>query len=227
MTERTLLSWSSGKDSAWALHVLRNDPAFDVCGLFSLISSDKDRVSMHGVRTEVLRLQAEAAGLPLRLIRIPNPCPNEEYARVMQRFVDEALRDGVECMAFGDLYLEDVRAYREDRLKGTGIAPVFPLWRCPTEGLAREMFASGLRAIVTAVDPGRLSASFVGREWSAELIDELPDGVDPCGENGEFHTVVVAGPMFREEIDVRLGEVIEAEHIAFADVRSTASLSPR
>ncbi len=218
MRRKTLVSWSSGKDSAWALHVLRDDPAFDVCGLFALVSSEEDRVSMHGVRTEVVRLQAEAAGLPLRLIRVPDPCSDEEYASVMRRFVDDALRDGIQCMAFGDLFLEDVRAYREDRLRGTGIAPVFPLWRRPTGELAREMLASGLRAIVTSVDPQRLPSRFIGREWSSALLDEFPASVDPCGENGEFHTVVVAGPMFGNDIGVTPGEIVEGEHITFADV---------
>ncbi len=222
MRKKTFVSWSSGKDSAWALHVLRDDPASDVCGLFALVSSQDDRVSMHGVRTGVVRLQAEAAGLPLRLIRVPDPCSNEEYARVMRRFVDDSLRDGIQCMAFGDLFLEDVRAYREDRLHGTGIEPVFPLWRRPTDELAREMLASGLRAIVTSVDPRRLPRRFIGREWSSALLDELPADVDPCGENGEFHTVVVAGPMFGNDIDVTPGEIVEGEHVVFVDVLPTA-----
>ena len=173
---------------------------------------------MHGVRTEVLRLQAEAAGLPLRLIRIPNPCPNEEYARVMQRFVDEALRDGIERMAFGDLSLEDVRAYREDRLKGTGIAPLFPLWGRSAKELADEMLSTWLRAIITSVDTERLPRDFIGREWSATLLSEFPDDVDPCGENGEFHTVVVAGPMFDREIEVMLGETVARDRFVYADV---------
>jgi uncharacterized protein (TIGR00290 family) len=222
LRRKTFVSWSSGKDSAWALHVLRDDPAFDVCGLFALVSSEEERVSMHGVRTEVVRLQAEATGLPLRLIRVPDPCSNEEYARVMRRFVDGSLRDGIRCMAFGDLFLEDVRAYREDRLRGTGIEPVFPLWRRPTDELAREMLASGLRAIVTSVDSRRLPRRFIGREWSPALLDELPADVDPCGENGEFHTVVVAGPMFGNDIDVTTGEIVEGEHITFADVLPTS-----
>ncbi len=222
MRKKTFVSWSSGKDSAWALHVLRDDPAFDVCGLFALVSSEEDRVSMHGVRTEVVRLQAEAAGLPLRLIRVPDPCSDEEYASVMRRFVDGSLRGGIRCMAFGDLFLEDVRAYREDRLRGTGIEPVFPLWRRPTAELAREMLASGLRAIVTSVDSRRLPRRFIGREWSPTLLDELPADVDPCGENGEFHTVVVAGPMFRNDIDVTTGEIVEGEHVVFADVLPTS-----
>jgi uncharacterized protein (TIGR00290 family) len=222
LRRKTFVSWSSGKDSAWALHVLRDDPAFDVCGLFALVSSEEERVSMHGVRTEVVRLQAEAAGLPLRLIRVPDPCSDEEYASVMRRFVDGSLRGGIRCMAFGDLFLEDVRAYREDRLRGTGIEPVFPLWRRPTDELAREMLASGLRAIVTSVDSQRLPRRFIGREWTPALLDELPADVDPCGENGEFHTVVVAGPMFRNDIDVTTGEIVEGEHVVFADVLPTS-----
>jgi uncharacterized protein (TIGR00290 family) len=199
-----------------------------VCGLFALVSGEGGRVAMHGVRTEVLRLQAESCGLPLRLIRIPNPCSNDEYAGVMRCFVDESLRDGIRCMVFGDLSLEDVWAYREDRLDGTGVAPVFPLWHGQTEGLAREMLASGLRAVITSVDPQRVPRSFIGREWSAALLDELPADVDPCGENGEFHTVVVAGPMFNTDIKVTLGEIIERDHMVFADVllaRGSASQS--
>lgn len=187
-------------------------------------------MSMHGVRTEVLQLQAESVGLPLRLIRIPNPCPNEEYARIMRGFVDESLQDGICYMAFGDLSLEDVRAYREGRLSDTGIAPLFPLWHRPTNELAREMLASGLRTIITCVDTQQLPRRFVGREWSAALLDELPADVDPCGENGEFHTVVVAGPMFSTDIKVTLGEIIEQDHIVFADVlpaRGSASQSAR
>jgi uncharacterized protein (TIGR00290 family) len=228
LRKKTLLSWSSGKDSAWALHVLLRDPAFDVRGLFALVSDEEDRVSMHGVRTEVLRSQAGSCGLPLRLIRIPDPCPNEEYASVMRRFVDWSLHDGIRCMAFGDLSLEDVRAYREDRLRDTGIAPAFPLWDRRTDELVREMQASGLRAVITSVDPQRLPRCFIGREWSAGLLAELPADVDPCGENGEFHTVVVAGPMFRRDIKVTLGEIIEQDHVVFADVllaRGSASQS--
>ena len=196
-----------------------------MCGLFTLVSSDVDRVSMHGVRTEVLRLQAESSGLPLRLIRIPNPCSNEEYERVMGDFVETSLQDGIRQMAFGDLYLKDVRAYREDRLDGTGIAPAFPLWCRPTEELAREMLASGLIAIITSVDTEQLPRRFIGREWSAALLDELPAGVDPCAENGEFHTVVVAGPMFSSGLKVTLGDIIEQDHIVLADVLPASSRS--
>jgi len=218
MQKRTLLSWSSGKDSAWALHVLRQDPQIEVVGLFTTINAKHQRVAMHAVRLQLLKLQAEAAGLPLQLIEIPDPCSNAEYESAMQRFVEEATAQKIECMAFGDLFLQDIREYRENRLSGTGIAPVFPLWNRPTHELAVEMLDAGVRAIITSVDPRKLPGYFVGREWSKSLLAELPKEIDPCAENGEFHTVVLAGPMFRHPIPARVGSIVERDGFFFADV---------
>jgi uncharacterized protein (TIGR00290 family) len=218
MKKRTFLSWSSGKDSAWALHVLQQDPEIEVAGLFTTINAKHRRVAMHAVRLRLLELQAEAAGLPLELLEIPDPCSNEQYEAVMRRFIDQAIAAGVQCMAFGDLFLQDIREYREKQLLPTGITPLFPLWKKPTRELAAEMLAGGLRAFVTCVDPRKLPRSFVGRQWSAALLDELPANVDPCAENGEFHTVVVEGPMFRRPIPVQIGEIVERDGFVFADV---------
>jgi uncharacterized protein (TIGR00290 family) len=216
---KTLLSWSSGKDSAWALHVLRQNPEYDVAGLFTTVNARYERVAMHGVRLSVLRRQAEAAGLPLQVIDIPDPCSNEQYAEAMRRFVEQAAADGVRCMAFGDLFLQDIRDYREKQLAGTGIAPVFPLWNRPTRQLAREMLDAGLRAVITCVDPRKVSSDFAGREWSQALLDELPADADPCAENGEFHTLAVAGPMFQRPIPIEIGETVERDGFFFADVQ--------
>jgi len=216
--KRTLLSWSSGKDSAWALHVLRQDPEIELAGLFTTVNAKHQRVAMHAVRLRLLELQAEAVGLPLRVLEIPDPCSNERYEAVMRQFIDEAIGQGVQCMAFGDLFLQDVREYREKQLLPTGITPLFPLWNKPTHELAAEMLAGGLRAFVTCVDPRKLPRGCVGREWSKAFLDELPPAVDPCAENGEFHTVVVDGPMFRRPIPVQIGETVERDGFLFADV---------
>ena len=194
---RTLLSWSTGKDSAWSLHVLRRRPDVTVVGLVTTVNAAFDRVAMHGVRRALLEAQAEAAGLPLHVLPIPHPCPNADYERIMGAFVAEQAAAGVEAMAFGDLFLEDIRRYREAKLAGTGISPLFPLWGIDTGRLAREMIAGGLEAYVTCVDPRKLPASFAGRRFDLDLLADLPDGVDPCAENGEFHTFACAGPMFR------------------------------
>jgi uncharacterized protein (TIGR00290 family) len=214
----TLLSWSSGKDSAWALHVLRQDPDIDVVGLFSTFNQAFDRIAMHGVRIELARHQAENAGLPIRLIPIPHPCSDDEYAAIMERFVERARQQRVDCFAFGDLLLEDVRQYREERLTATGIAPLFPLWGLPTGELSREMVGSGLRAITTCLDPQYLSEEFAGQEYDASFLDRLPAGVDPCGENGEFHTFAFDGPMFRQPVSVRVGETVSRDGFVFTDL---------
>lgn len=216
--KRTLLSWSSGKDSAWTLHVLRSDPSIEVVGLVTTFNEVHQRVAMHAVRLDLLRRQADAAGLPLQELAIPHPCSNAQYEAVMAAFIGKAKRDGVECMAFGDLFLRDVRAYREKNLEGTGIEPVFPIWDRPTGPLVREMVAAGLRAWITCVNPKRMPAGFVGREITPALLDDLPAGVDPCGENGEFHTFVSDGPMFRHPIPVKPGEVVEREGFVFGDL---------
>jgi uncharacterized protein (TIGR00290 family) len=219
--KRVLLSWSSGKDSAWTLHALKRDPDVELVGLLTTLNGEFDRVAMHAVRRELLRAQGAAAGLPVREIELPWPCSNEDYERLMAAACAQAVADGVTHMAFGDLFLEDVRNYRIEKLKGTGLEPIFPLWGRKTPELAREMTAGGLRAYLTCVDPRKLSADFVGREFNRDLLADLPEGVDPCGENGEFHTFVFAGPMFEQPIDVKVGEVIERDGFTFADVVPT------
>lgn len=218
MARTTLLSWSSGKDSAWALHALRQNPGIEVLGLFTVMNMKYCRVSMHATRLELLQAQAKAVGLPLQTIDLPDPCTNEEYEAVMSHFVAECSGRGVECMAFGDLFLEDIRIYRESQLKGTGIEPVFPLWGIPTKKIAEQMLSAGLEAYVSSVDLKRLPLHFAGRKWSKELIEDFPDDCDPCGENGEIHTVVVGGPMFRKAVPVRVGEVVERNGFGYADI---------
>jgi uncharacterized protein (TIGR00290 family) len=215
---RTLLSWSTGKDSGWSLHKLRQRPDVDVVGLVTTVNAAFGRVAMHGVRRELLEAQARAAGLPLNVLEIPYPCPNAEYERIMGAFVAEQAAAGIEGIAFGDLFLEDIRRYREEKLAGTGIVPLFPLWGIPTADLAREMIAGGLEARVTCVDPRKLPESFAGRRFDAELLADLPAGVDPCAENGEFHTFCCAGPMFDRLIAVQTGEVVTRDGFVFCDV---------
>lgn len=217
MRNKTWLSWSSGKDSAWALQVLRQSGEYEVSGLFTTINAEFERVAMHAVRVELLRQQAQAVGLPLHLIEIPYPCSNEQYAAVMTDFMAHASNEAVRCMAFGDLYLQDVRSYREERMQGSGIEPVFPLWGRPTHALLEEMLAGGLRACLTCVDPRVLPAAFAGRELTSELLASLPSGIDPCGENGEFHTFVFDGPMFAYPLDIEMGEVVTRDGFVFAD----------
>jgi uncharacterized protein (TIGR00290 family) len=212
------LSWSSGKDSAWSLQVLRQAGQTDVTGLFTTVNAALDRVAMHAVRRTLLEAQARAAGLDLHVIEIPHPCPNAAYERIMGAFVAGARARGVEAMAFGDLFLADIRAYRERRLAGTGIAPLFPLWGRDTHRLAREMIAGGLVAHVTCVDPARLDRSFAGRRFDGALLADLPADADACGENGEFHTFVSAGPMFRTPVAVRRGDATERDGFVFADL---------
>jgi uncharacterized protein (TIGR00290 family) len=216
---RTLLSWSSGKDSAWTLHTLRQQGAHEVVGLLTTINREFDRVAMHGTRASVLRAQAAAARLPLTEVPLPWPCSNDQYEAVMRDACAAAVRDGIEAMAFGDLYLEDVRRYREERLAGTGMTPVFPLWGRETHALVREMLDGGLRARITCVDPRKLPESFAGRELDASLLAELPPGTDPCAENGEFHTCAYAGPIFAEPITLVPGVVEQHGDFVFADFR--------
>jgi uncharacterized protein (TIGR00290 family) len=218
---RTLVSWSSGKDSAWSLHVLRQGGA-DVVGLVTTVNEAFDRVAMHGVRRELLAAQAEMAGVPVWEVPIPYPCSNEEYEARMGALVERAVADGVTRMAFGDLYLEDVRRYRVERLAGTGIEPVFPLWGRPTRALVAEMFASGLRAVITSVDPRSCPAGMAGRDLQQALA-EMPATVDPCGENGEFHTFCWDGPMYRAPIPVRVGDIVERDGFWFADLTRDAT----
>lgn len=215
---RTLLSWSSGKDSAWALHVLRQTPGIEVVGLLTTIDEASDRVAMHGVRRSLVEAQARAARLPLHIVSIPSPCPNEVYQQRMSAFITQARESGIEVMAFGDLFLRDIRAYREDRLRGTDIAPLFPLWQLDTRELARNMIAGGLQARVVSVDPRAVTRDLIGREFDATLLQDLPSAADPCGENGEFHTFAYAGPMFDAPISVATGAIAERDGFVFADL---------
>lgn len=216
---KLLLSWSSGKDSAWALHVLRQDPAVHVVGLLTTFNEAADRVAMHAVRRTVVEAQAAAAGLPLWPVMIPSPCPNEIYEERMRAALDRAREEGVGGVAFGDLFLEDVREYRESRMAGTGIRPLFPLWGRPTRELAGEMIAAGLRARITCVDPRKLDRSYAGREFDSALLDSLPEDIDPCAERGEFHTCCYAGPMFDGPLALDSGDVVERDGFVFADLR--------
>jgi len=216
---KILVSWSSGKDSAWMLHILQQTHPGQVHGLLTTVNGAFDRVAMHGVRREVLEAQARAAGLPLHQVALPWPCSNAEYEALMAEAVRDFVAGGFTHVAFGDLFLEDVRRYREDRLAGTGLEPLFPLWkRGTTVDLAEAMIAGGLRATLSTVDPRKLPASFAGRSFDRALLAELPDGVDPCGENGEFHSCVWDGPMFNEPLRVVAGDVVERDGFVFADI---------
>ena len=215
---KALLCWSSGKDSAWTLHVLRQRGEVDVVGLLTTINSVHERVAMHAVRLSLLQAQAEAVGLPLWQVPIPSPCSNQEYEAAMGKAIQRALDAGITAMAFGDLFLEDVRRYREQQLAGTGLVPLFPIWGLPTDALARDMVAAGLRARLTCVDPKQLPASFAGREFDAVLLADFPPEVDPCGERGEFHTFAYAGPMFRRPVSITSGEIVERDGFVFADL---------
>ncbi len=217
---KALLSWSSGKDSAWALHVLGRQDEVEIVGLVTTFNEAADRVAMHAVRRELVEAQARAVGLPLWAVPLPWPCSNDDYELRMRRLIARAKAEGVSCFAFGDLFLEDVRAYRVKQLAGSGIAPMFPLWGSPTDtpALAREMIAAGLQAFLTCVDPKQLDGSFVGRSYNADLLANLPPDVDPCGERGEFHTFCFAGPAFTHAISCSVGERIERDGFHFADV---------
>ena len=217
--KRVALSWSSGKDSAWSLHRLRADPSVDVVALVTTVNEEYARVAMHAVRVELLRAQAAAAGVPLIEVPIPNPCSNAEYEQRMRALIDRLRAERIEHMAFGDLFLADIRAYRERQLQGTGIQPLFPLWNVSTPDLANDMIAGGLKAVLTCVDPKRLAAPFCGRQFDAELLADLPADVDPCGENGEFHSFVYAGPMFRHALSIETGETVERDGFVYTDVR--------
>ena len=220
---KTLLSWSSGKDSAWALHVLQQQHPGSVAGLLTTINEAVQRVAMHAVRRDVLEAQARAAGQSLRIVAIPDPCSNEEYEARMRVCVADAVAEGFTHMAFGDLFLEDVRRYREQLLASTGLSPLFPLWQLPTPQLAAAMIAGGLRARVACVDTRILDSTLAGREFDASLLAALPTSVDPCGENGEFHTCVYDGPMFTGAIPIETGEMVTREPFAWRDfVRAPA-----
>jgi len=224
--KRVLLSWSSGKDSAWTLHVLLRDPNIELVGLLTTLNTEFDRVAMHGTRRAVLEAQAAAAQLPLWIVPLPWPCSNEIYEQRMREVCDRAVAERVDAMAFGDLFLADVRAYRERQLKPTGIEPLFPLWEIPTDALAREMIAGGLRARLACIDTKQLPASFAGREFDEALLRDLPQDTDPCGERGEFHTCVYAGPMFAKPIDLETGEIVDRDGFVFADFQVQQAMRP-
>lgn len=216
--KHVLLSWSSGKDSAWTLHVLRQRADVEVTALLTTFNSAADRVAMHAVRRDLVRAQAERAHLPLWEVELPWPCSNEEYESRMRAVCDRAVANGIDAVAFGDLFLEDIRAYRERQLAGTGLEPIFPIWGLPTAALAREMIVAGVKARVTCVDPARVSRTFAGRDFDSTLLADLPPSADPCGENGEFHTFVYDAPVFDRPINVEAGVVIERDGFVFADV---------
>jgi uncharacterized protein (TIGR00290 family) len=212
------MSWSSGKDSALALHRVRDAAEIEVVGLLTTVNSTAERVAMHGVRRSLLEAQATVLGLQLHVVELPWPCPNEVYEQRMSAALAEASAAGVSAMVFGDLFLEDVRAYRERSLSGSGITPFFPLWQQPTAAVARELIGLGLQAVLTCVDLAQVPIGLAGRWYDEQLLADLPPGADPCGENGEFHTFVVDGPGFAHRLEVTLGEVVERDGFGFADV---------
>jgi uncharacterized protein (TIGR00290 family) len=223
MADEVWLCWSSGKDSAWALRELQRDASVDVTVLVTTMNAAFDRVAMHAVRRQLVERQAAAADLRLEAVDIPWPCTNAQYEAAMRSLVEKAAAAGVSRMAFGDLFLEDVRAYREKMLTGTGIEPLFPIWGRDTRELAEEMVREGLGAVVTCVDPRVLGAQYAGRRFDAGFLDSLPEAVDPCGERGEFHTFACAGPMFDAPIPVRTGEVVERDGFVYADILPAGS----
>jgi uncharacterized protein (TIGR00290 family) len=220
--KRTLVSWSSGKDSAWALHLLRQR-GVEIAGLLTTFNEVADRVAMHAVRHALVEAQAAAAGLPLRAVPLPWPCSNQQYESLIAEACRAAVAEGIDAIAFGDLFLRDVREYRERSLAASGLEPLFPLWEMPTRDLAHEMIRGGLRAKITCVDKKVLDASFAGREFDLALLADLPPHVDPCGENGEFHSFVYDGPMFRHPIPVTVGELRDADGFVFADLLPAAA----
>lgn len=220
--KRILVSWSSGKDSAWTLHLLRQRADCEIVGLLTTVNTKFDRVAMHGTRWSVLEVQAEAVWLPLWGVPVPWPCSNEIYETRMREVCWRAVDEGVTGVAFGDLFLRDIRTYRENQLKSTGLEPLFPLWEQPTAALAREMIAAGLRAKLTCVDTKQLSWSFARREFDLALLSDLPPEADPCGECGEFHTCVYAGPMFRYAVAIEVGETVLRDGFAFTDLMPAA-----
>jgi uncharacterized protein (TIGR00290 family) len=215
------LSWSSGKDSTYCLHKLQVDPDIKITGLVTTVTKDFDRVSMHAVRTTLLKKQAEALSLPLHIVEIPATCTNEIYEEEMTKLLRKAEKENVSFMAFGDLFLEDVRDYRIKKLSTTTIQPVFPIWGIPTKLLAPEIIDSGIKAYITCVDPKKLPKEFVGRAYDKDFLRDLPKSVDPCGENGEFHSFVYDSPYFKAPISVKCGEITERDSFVFCDIIET------
>ena len=219
---KILVSWSTGKDSAWMLHVLNREHPAAAAGLLTTTNQAFDRVAMHAVRRELLEAQAAAARLPLHVLPLPWPCTNEQYESIMRTAIARFVSEGFTHVAFGDLFLEDVRRYREERLADTGLEPLFPIWKTrSTQDLAREMIDAGLKARLTCIDPRKLDRSFAGRTFDHVLLNDLPSDVDPCGENGEFHSFACAGPMFTEEIKVTIGETVDRDGFVFSDLMLT------
>jgi uncharacterized protein (TIGR00290 family) len=216
--KRVLLSWSSGKDSAWALHLLARRSDIQVAALFTTFNRAANRVAMHAVRRALAEEQAARTGLPLWAIDLPWPCSNADYEQLLSGIWERARAEGIEAVAFGDLFLRDIRGYREKQLEGTGLEPLFPVWEIPTRQLAEEMIAAGVKAKVTCVDPAKLDRSFAGRDFNQTFLDDLPPAIDPCGENGEFHTFVYEAPVFSKPIPVETGEIVERDGFVFADV---------
>jgi uncharacterized protein (TIGR00290 family) len=214
---KVALSWSSGKDSAWTLHLLRQRPDIQIAALITTFNSEANRVAMHAVRRALVEAQAERTGIPFWPVELPWPCSNAEYENRMRAVCQRAIAEGITAVAFGDLFLQDVRDYRVRQLQGSGLEPLFPLWQIPTEQLGRVMIAAGVKAKITCVDPSKLAKSFAGSEYDLRLLQVLPSEIDPCGENGEFHTFVYDAPVFSRPIAVRAGEVVERDGFVFAD----------
>lgn len=215
---KSWMSWSTGKDSAFALMKSLADPNIEVCGIFSTVTSSFDRVSMHSTRRVLLEQQAKSLGIPLHTVEIPEHCSNDIYEKEMQKLILKAQQEGVNSIIFGDLFLQDIRNYREDKLKNSGITPLFPIWNYPTVDLAKELIASGFKAFVTCVDSKKLDSSFAGKKYDLSFLERLPVGVDPCGEYGEFHTFVYDCPIFSFPIDCEVGEIVEREGFCFTDL---------
>jgi len=212
------LSWSSGKDSAWTLHLLRQQPDIHVAALVTTFNSEANRVAMHAVRRSLVETQAERTGLPLWAVELPWPCSNRDYEERMRAVCQRATAEGITAIAFGDLFLQEIRDYRVRQLAGSGIEPLFPVWQIPTHQLARDMIAAGVKARITCVDPAKLAKSFAGREYDLTLLQAFPPETDPCGENGEFHSFVYDAPVFSRPIEVQAGEVVERDGFVFADL---------
>ena len=219
MKKKTLISWSTGKDSAWAYYQLKNQSEYDLVGLFCTINKEFSRTAMHAVRVELLQMQANSIGLPLDIVEIPFPCSNAEYESIMENFVAVANSRNIECFAFGDLFLQEIRDYRIEKFKDSGITPIFPLWNHATDKLALEMINGGLKAVITCIDPKQLSDDFVGQEYDQAFLNALPESVDPCGENGEFHSFVYDAPMFNRKINISVEEKVERDGFVFVDVK--------
>jgi uncharacterized protein (TIGR00290 family) len=222
--KNVLLSWSSGKDSAWALHLLSQQPDVRIAGLVTTFNRAANRVAMHAVRRSLVEAQAERLGVPLWPVELPWPCSNADYEEIMRGVWRRALAEGIVAVAFGDLFLQDIRAYRERQLQGTGLEPLFPVWELPTRRLALDMIAAGVKAKVTCVDPSKLDKSYAGRDYNLAFIESLAEKIDPCGENGEFHTFVYDAPVFTHPIDVQIGDILERDGFVFADVIGSVPL---